>query len=57
MRRHLGFCAADLARSEILFSVTWRRWNSGKRLSIEGKVEENVDNLVNSLIKEGVSRG
>jgi hypothetical protein len=28
-----------------------------KKILFEGKLEENVDNLVNNLIKEGVLRG
>jgi len=53
----LGLTAADFAQNETKCSVIWRRWSSGKKIIYEGKIDENITSLVDSLIKEGVLRG
>ena len=53
----LGLSAADFARSEIAVLSNLAPIEQRKKIIYEGKVDENVTNLVNSLIKEGVLRG
>jgi electron transfer flavoprotein beta subunit len=53
----LGLSAADFARSEIAVLSNLAPVEQRKKIIYEGKVDENVTNLVNSLIKEGVLRG
>jgi electron transfer flavoprotein beta subunit len=53
----LGFTAADLARKDVQVVSNLAPVELRKKIIFEGKLEENVDNLVNNLIKEGVLRG
>ena len=53
----LGMSAADLGQNEVNLLSNLAPVELRKKVVYEGKVEENVDNLVNSLIKEGVLRG
>jgi len=53
----LGFTAADLARNDVQVVSNLAPVELRKKIIFEGKLEENVDNLVNNLIKEGVLRG
>ena len=53
----LGFTAADLAQNDIQVVSNLAPVELRKKILFEGKLEENVDNLVNNLIKEGVLRG
>ena len=53
----LGMSAADLGQNEVNLLSNLAPVELRKKIVYEGKVEENVDNLVNSLIKEGVLRG
>jgi electron transfer flavoprotein beta subunit len=53
----LGFTAADLAQNDVQVVSNLAPVELRKKIIFEGKLEENVDNLVNNLIKEGVLRG
>ena len=53
----LGFTAADLAQNDVQVVSNLAPVELRKKILFEGKLEENVDNLVNNLIKEGVLRG
>ena len=53
----LGISATDLGQNEVNLLSNLAPVELRKKIVYEGKVEENVDNLVNSLIKEGVLRG
>jgi electron transfer flavoprotein beta subunit len=53
----LGMSAADLGQNEVNLLSNLAPIELRKKIVYEGKVEENVENLVNSLIKEGVLRG
>jgi electron transfer flavoprotein beta subunit len=53
----LGMSAANLGQNEVNLLSNLAPVELRKKIVYEGKVEENVDNLVNSLIKEGVLRG
>jgi electron transfer flavoprotein beta subunit len=53
----LGLSAADFAQNEIAVLSNLAPVEQRKKIIYEGKVDENVTNLVNSLIKEGVLRG
>ena len=53
----LGFTAAYLARNDVQVVSNLAPVELRKKIIFEGKLEENVDNLVNNLIKEGVLRG
>jgi electron transfer flavoprotein alpha/beta subunit len=48
---------ADFAQNDVNVLSNLAPVEQRKKIIYEGKVEENVDNLVNSLIKEGVLRG
>jgi electron transfer flavoprotein beta subunit len=53
----LGLSAADFAQNETTVLSNLAPIEQRKKIIYEGKVDENVTNLVNSLIKEGVLRG
>ena len=53
----LGMSTADLGQNEVNLLSNLAPVDLRKKIVYEGKVEENVENLVNSLIKEGVLRG
>jgi electron transfer flavoprotein beta subunit len=53
----LGMSATDLGQNEVNLLSNLAPVELRKKIVYEGKVEENVENLVNSLIKEGVLRG
>ena len=53
----LGFTSADLAQNDVQDVSNLAPVELRKKILFEGKLEENVDNLVNNLIKEGVLRG
>ena len=53
----LGLNSADLGQNDVNLISNLAPVELRKKIVYEGKVEENVDNLVNSLIKEGVLRG
>ena len=53
----LGMSTADLGQNEVNLLSNLAPVELRKKIVYEGKVEENVENLVNSLIKEGVLRG
>jgi electron transfer flavoprotein beta subunit len=53
----LGLNSADLGQNDVNVISNLAPVELRKKIVYEGKVEENVDNLVNSLIKEGVLRG
>jgi len=53
----LGFTAADLAQNDVQVVSNLAPVELRKKIIFEGKLEENVDNLVKNLIKEGVLRG
>jgi electron transfer flavoprotein beta subunit len=53
----LSMSAADLGQNEVNLLSNLAPVELRKKIVYEGKIEENVDNLVNSLIKEGVLRG
>jgi electron transfer flavoprotein beta subunit len=52
----LGMSTTDLGQNEINLLSNLAPVELRKKVVYEGKVEENVENLVNSLIKEGVLR-
>jgi electron transfer flavoprotein beta subunit len=53
----LGLSAGDFAQNETTVLSNLAPVEQRKKIIYEGKVDENVTNLVNSLIKEGVLRG
>jgi electron transfer flavoprotein beta subunit len=53
----LGFTDADLAQNDVQVISNLAPVELRKKILFESKLEENVDNLVNNLIKEGVLRG
>ena len=53
----LGLNSADLGQNDVNVISNLAPVELRKKIVYEGKVEENVDNMVNSLIKEGVLRG
>jgi electron transfer flavoprotein beta subunit len=53
----LGLNNADFGQNDVNVLSNLAPVELRKKIVYEGKVEENVDNLVNSLIKEGALRG
>jgi hypothetical protein len=53
----LGLNNIDLGQNDVNVLSNLAPVELRKKIVYEGKVEENVDNLVNSLIKEGALRG
>jgi electron transfer flavoprotein beta subunit len=53
----LGLNSTDLGQNDVNVLSNLAPVELRKKIVYEGKVEENVDNLVNSLIKEGALRG
>jgi len=53
----LGLSGSDLMQNDTNVLSNLAPVEQRKKIIYEGKVEENVNNLVNSLIKEGVLRG